>query len=188
MELATERLRLDALNHADAPVLFGYRGDPEVWRYQGWRPESLAEVERFIRKQSALTAPGPGVWFQRAIRLREAGTLVGDLAFCLSDDGQAEWGITLAPAAQGQGLAREAARALLGFLFGTLDVHRVHASVDPRNGPSMAMMRALGLRQEAHMRECLRFRGEWVDDVIFALLAREWRAMAADEAAHAASR
>jgi RimJ/RimL family protein N-acetyltransferase len=179
MELVTDRLTLDALQMADAPGLFGYRADPEVWRYQNWRPESLAEVEHFIRKQSAISTPAAGQWVQRAIRLRGDGALVGDLGFCLSGDGQAEFGINLAPPRQGQGIAREASRALLDYLFGTLGVHRVHASVDPRNTPSMALMRSLPLRQEAHLRESLWFRGEWVDDVVFAMLAREWREMPA---------
>jgi RimJ/RimL family protein N-acetyltransferase len=172
MELETTRLRLDALQPADAPVLFGYRADPEVWRYQNWRPGSLAEVERFIRNQSTFTAPVIGQWLQRAIRLRDDGALVGDLAFCLSGDGLAEFGITVAP----------------GGLFGRMDVHRVHVSVDPRNAPSMALMRSLGLRQEAHFLESLRHRGEWVDDAIFAMLAREWREIAAKNAVMPASR
>lgn len=188
MELQTPRLRLDALRPADAPALFACRADPDVGRYQNWRPASLAEVERFIRKQSAFTEPVAGRWLQRAIRLRDGDTLVGDLAFCLSGDRQAEFGITLAPAWQGRGLAREALGALFDALFGRLDVHRVHASIDPRNAPSMAMVRALGLRQEAHLRESLWFHGEWVDDAIFALLAREWRAMRAESPLDAASR
>lgn len=42
----------------------------------------------------------------------------------------------------------------------------------------MTLLRALGMRQEAHHRESLFCRGEWVDDVIFALLASEWRSIA----------
>ena len=49
-------------------------------------------------------------------------------------------------------------------------------------------MRSLCLRQEAHFHESLRFRGEWVDDVIFAMLAREWRARMTESADEAASR
>jgi len=52
----------------------------------------------------------------------------------------------------------------------------------------MALMRSLGLRQDAHFRESLRFRGEWVDDVVFAMLAREWREIAAKNAVTPASR
>ncbi|WP_201316291.1 GNAT family protein [Dyella sp. EPa41] len=185
MGLETARLRLDALQPADAPALFRYRSDPEVARYQGWQPGTLADADRFIGKQSA--TPVPGTWFQRAIRLHD-GELIGDLGFCLSGDGLAEFGITVAPEHQGKGFAREAAQALLGELFGRLDVHRVHASVDPRNTPSMALMRSLGLRQEAHFRESLHHRGEWVDDAVFAVLAREWREIAAKSAAMPASR
>jgi RimJ/RimL family protein N-acetyltransferase len=44
------------------------------------------------------------------------------------------------------------------------------------------------MRQEAHFRESLLFRGEWVDDVVFALLAREWRDRGVNDAGFAASR
>ncbi|MET3651079.1 GNAT family N-acetyltransferase [Dyella japonica] len=188
MELTTARLRIDALREGDAAALFGYRSDPEVSRYQGWRPASLADAEGFIRNQSGIAVPSPGEWFQRAIRRHGEPTLIGDLGLCLSEDGQAEFGVTLAPDAQGHGLAREAVGALFDGLFGGLDIHRVHASVDPRNASSMALLKALGMRQEAHFRESLLFRGEWVDDVVFALLAREWREIGAKGAGFAASR
>jgi RimJ/RimL family protein N-acetyltransferase len=50
----------------------------------------------------------------------------------------------------------------------------VHASVDPRNAACVALLQALGMRQEAHFRESLWLHGEWVDDAVFALLAWEW--------------
>jgi RimJ/RimL family protein N-acetyltransferase len=188
MELTTARLRIDALHEGDAVALLGYRSDPEVSHYQGWRPASLAEAESFIRNQSAMAAPVAGQWFQRALRRRDEESLIGDIGFCLSKDGQAEFGITLAPSVHGQGFAREALNELLAWLFGSMDVHRVYASVDPRNVPSMALLKAVGMHQEAHFRESLLFRGEWVDDVVFALLAREWRNMAGKGAGFAASR
>lgn len=188
MDLSTERLWFDALRESDAAVLFAYRADPEVSRYQGWRPESLSDAKSFIRNQSGLAEPSPGQWFQRAIRRIDDGTLIGDLGLCLSDDKQAEFGITLAPSAQGHGFAREALGGLFRALFGRLDVHRVHASVDPRNASSMALLKAVGMRQEAHFQESLWSRGEWVDDVIFAMLAREWRETHTKGAGFAASR
>ena len=175
MELGTSRLRIDALRHEDADALFRYRADPEVARYQGWRPDTLADAQGFIRAQVDFSSPTPGTWFQRAIRLRDDGILIGDLGLCLSEDRQVEFGISISPSQQGQGYAREALVALIAFVFGVLRAHRVHASVDPRNQASLALLHGLGLRQEAHFRESLRLRGEWVDDVVFALLAREWQ-------------
>ena len=52
--------------------------------------------------------------------------------------------------------------------------HRVYASVDPRNKPSMALLERVGMRKEAYLRQSLFWKGEWVDDVIYALLRSEW--------------
>ena len=175
MELVTARLRIDALRPDDAAALFACRADPAVARYQGWRPADVAAAREFIAAQPPEPVHG---WFQRAIRLREDGRLVGDLGVNLPEDAEAsgEFGISIAPAGQGRGYAGEAVRAVFDQVFGPWGRHRVHASVDPRNLACMALLRGLGMRQEAHHRESLWLHGEWVDDVIFALLAREWQA------------
>ena len=176
MQLSTTRLRLDALRDSDADTLFQYRSDPAVARYQGWCPASREEALDFIAAQQRASVDIPDSWLQRAIRLAGDGSLIGDLGLHLpaDADGSYEFGITIAPTYQGNGYAREAVRALLDFLFCTLGAHRVHASIDPRNIASAALLRSLGMRQEAHFRESFKMRGEWVDDVIFALLAQEW--------------
>ncbi|MEO6927367.1 MAG: GNAT family protein [Rhodanobacter sp.] len=178
MELVTRRLQIDALRLADAEGLFACRAHPEVARYQGWCPADLAAARDFIEAQPPSPSHG---WFQRAIRLHEGGLLVGDLGVCLPEDPHdpVEFGISIAPAHQGRGYSSETARALFGFVFDQRGHHRVHASVDPRNLASMTMLRALGMRQEAHHRESLWFKDEWVDDVIFAMLDHEWRALSA---------
>ena len=176
MELVTARLRLDALRPEDAEALFAYRADPVVARFQGWCPADLDEVRGFIEAQPS--QPMPVGWFQRAIRLRGENGLIGDLGMNLPEDpeGSVEFGVSIAPAHQGKGYASEAVRAVFEQVFGPFGRHRIHASVDPCNLASMAMLRGLGMRQEAHHRESLRLRGEWVDDVIFAMLQQEWQA------------
>jgi RimJ/RimL family protein N-acetyltransferase len=47
--------------------------------------------------------------------------------------------------------------------------------VDPRNEPSVALLKRVGMRQEAHFRESLWFKGEWVDDMVFGILGSEWK-------------
>ncbi|MDE2156606.1 MAG: GNAT family N-acetyltransferase [Xanthomonadaceae bacterium] len=176
MQIDTARLRLDALRPQDAQALFDYRANPQVARYQGWRPASIAEAGDFIACQADASLARPDSWFQRAIRLREDGRLIGDAGIHMPGDadGSVEVGISIAPVCQGRGYAGEALRALFDLLFVTLGRHRIHASVDPRNVASMALLRSLGMRQEAHFRESLRLHGVWVDDVVFAMLAREW--------------
>jgi RimJ/RimL family protein N-acetyltransferase len=175
MELTTDRLLLDRLHPGDAEALFACRADPVVARFQGWRPASVAEACAFIDTQAE---PAPGLWFQRAIRLRESGVLIGDLGVCLpaTPGDSVEFGISLAPAHQGRGYAREALQGLFHQGFDVLGWRRIHASVDPRNTACMSLLQTLGMRQEAHFRESLWLHGEWVDDVVFAILSREWQA------------
>ena len=174
--IETRRLILDELRAEDASALFAYRSDPVVALYQGWRPGSEHDAADFISKQAAVLFGSAGQWCQRAIRLREGGLLIGDLGLHFPDepDGAVEMGISLAPAQQGHGYAREALSAALNFVFGPLRYRRAVGSVDPRNVRSVALLRALGWRQEAHHRESLFWCGEWVDDLIFAMLASEW--------------
>lgn len=174
--LDTSRLILDALRPDDAAALFAYRSDPAVARHQGWQPVNQDEAADFITAQASVEFPSAGQWCQRAIRLRDSGALIGDLGLRFPDasDDAVELGISLAPAHQGNGYAREALTQVLDLVFGPLAYRRVVASIDPRNLRCMALLRALGLRQEVHHRQSLFWHGEWVDDLIFALLASEW--------------
>jgi RimJ/RimL family protein N-acetyltransferase len=174
--LVTERLALRHLGPEDAPSVFRYRSLPEVRRFQAWEPASLAEVETVLRSNPE-DADVPGTWLQLALDRREDGEMLGDcgIHFPPGDRAQAEVGITVAPEHQGRGYAVEALGAVLNFLFDTLRKHRVHASVDPDNRASIRLLERLGMRREGHLVESLWFRGRWADDVLFALLDREWR-------------
>jgi RimJ/RimL family protein N-acetyltransferase len=175
MRLITPRLWLDALRADDASALLAYRADPAVARYQGWRPQQLDEVQAFIAEQAGVAWATPRSWCQRAVRLHN-GALVGDVGVHFIDEPAdiVEIGVSIAPTHQGQGYAREALHAVLGELFERLGTHRVCASVDPRNRACIGLLRSLGLRPEAHLRESLRQEDGWADDLIFALLRREW--------------
>jgi RimJ/RimL family protein N-acetyltransferase len=159
----------------DAAAVFEYRANPDVSRFQLWEPSSVDEVRSFIEKISDLEPDTPGTWLQLAITLQESGHLIGDCGLHFAAEaGQAEIGITLAPAYQGKGYATETLKAVLDYLFVTLGKHRVYASVDPRNQASIALLKRIGMRQEAHLRASLWFKGEWADDMIFAMLRHEW--------------
>ena len=91
-------------------------------------------------------------------------------------DQQAEVGYIIHPEAQGQGVATEAARALLAFGFEDVGLHRIYARCDARNAASARVMQRLGMREEAHLREHAHFKGRWDEELIYAILDREWLA------------
>jgi RimJ/RimL family protein N-acetyltransferase len=175
-EILTRRLRLSQLLAEDALALFEYRSDPEICRYQSFEPGTLEDAQEFIGGLLANTFDTPGTWFQFGIRLQESGLLIGDIGahFMAEDSRQVEIGFTLSRGHQGQGLATEAVTGLLDHLFVDLEKHRVFGSVDPRNEPSIALLKRIGMRQEAHFIKSMWFKGEWVDDMVFGLLRSEW--------------
>jgi ribosomal-protein-alanine N-acetyltransferase len=76
---------------------------------------------------------------------------------------------------QKKGLAREAVRAVLGFAFGPLGLHRVQASIMPRNAASRHVVEAMGMRLEGLAERMIENAGVWEDHLIFAMTAEEWQ-------------
>jgi len=174
--IQTERLKFRNFVATDTPVLFTYRSHPDVARYQDWAPQSLHETARFIEDQQDVMMNTPGTWRQLGIALKNDNRLIGDcgIHFPSITPFQVEFGISLDPHYQGQGYATEALKGLFSFLFKDLGKHRIYGSADPRNTASTTLMERLGMRKEAHFVESYRFKGTWADDVIYAMLAREF--------------
>jgi aminoglycoside 6'-N-acetyltransferase len=173
--LSTERLIIRRFRPDDADAFARYRSDPEVARYQSWiAPFPAAEARRLVTGFGVAVEDAPG-WFQYAIEPRAEGGLAGDVALCRHTNGmQAELGYTLAAAHQGKGYATEAVRAVLDRAFGT-GLRRVSAECDARNAASARLLERLGFRREGHRVEHTWIKGEWTDDLLFGLLARDWR-------------
>ena len=89
---------------------------------------------------------------------------------------QGEIGYVLHPDHQGNGYATEAAAVMLRLGFEELGLHRIVGRLDARNAASARVLERLGMRLEAHLRENEFVKGEWVSELIYAVLASEWRA------------
>jgi RimJ/RimL family protein N-acetyltransferase len=176
-EILTERLALRELEVSDAQRIFEYRSCADVSRFQSWGTQSADAIQAYIRDQSEMEPGRPGSWYQIGIILLSSGELIGDCGFHVleTEPLQAELGIALAPQFQGRGYAAETLRALLDYLLVALGKDRAFGSVDPRNIRSMRLLQRVGMRKEAHRVKSLWFKGEWVDDVIFAITASEWK-------------
>jgi RimJ/RimL family protein N-acetyltransferase len=176
-ELAGPRVALRRFRPDDAATFVAYRSDEQVARFQSWdAPYPLAEGERFIKQIARQHPDTPGEWFQFAVVLRSTGQLIGDCAAMphADDPRQCEIGFTLSREHHGHGYATEAVRLLLDYSFGKRGKHRITAYCDPRNTASVALLERLGMRREAHLRESTWAKGEWTDDLVYALLTDEW--------------
>jgi aminoglycoside 6'-N-acetyltransferase len=177
-ELTGERVVLRRFRPGDVTEFVAYRSSPAVARYQSWdAPYPREEGERFVREIARDHPDTAGEWFQFAMALRATGQLIGDCAAMpLADDPrQCEIGFTLAERYQGHGYATEAVRLLIGYLFTVRGKHRIIAYCDTRNAPSAAVLERLGMRREGHLRESTWAKGEWTDDLLYAVLDHEWQ-------------
>jgi RimJ/RimL family protein N-acetyltransferase len=175
----TERLVLRPFEPGDLDALADMTSLPEVARYLYWEPRSRAEATASLQKKMAATRiEREGEILSLAVTPLSGGSPVGDLTLVYSSavHAQAEIGYIFHPAVHGRGWATEAVRALVDLAFDGLGVHRVFGQIDGRNAASGAVLERLGLRREAHLVENEWVKGTWTDEVIYAVLAREWRA------------
>jgi ribosomal-protein-alanine N-acetyltransferase len=74
----------------------------------------------------------------------------------------------------GQGLAPAAVRALCGFAFEQLRLHRVEAACVPSNARSRRVLEKAGFRLEGRARAYLKINGVWADHLLFGLVEDEY--------------
>ena len=176
--IETERLLLRPFRESDLDDLHAMRSLPEVVRYLYGEVRSRQEVEAILAERVTLTSlVADDDHLVLAAERRADGRVIGDVALWLrsAEHRQGEIGFVFHPDVQGAGYAREAAGALLDLAFRQLGLHRVFGRTDARNAASAALMRRLGMRQEAYLVENEWFKGEWTTEIDFAILAAEWR-------------
>ncbi len=152
--LTTDRLVLrphDCEDFADCCAMWS---DPAVTRFITGRPSTPEEVwARLLRYAGGWKLLGFGYW---VIIERATGQFLGEGGFHdlkrdfrPSFDGAPEIGWGLAPAAQGQGYAYEATRAMLDWSDRALDAARTVCLIGPSNLPSLKLAGKLGYREYA---------------------------------------
>ena len=176
--LETDRLTLRPFVASDLDAVHAYLSRPEVVRYLYWTEHSRDDVRGLLRARRSMTGfRADGERVVLAVVRRDDDTLVGEVMLRLrsAEHLQGEVGFVFDPRHQGNGYATEASAAMLDLAFGAAGLHRVYGSCDARNTASAAVLRRLGMRQEAHFRDNEIFKGEWGDELVFAVLEDEWR-------------
>jgi RimJ/RimL family protein N-acetyltransferase len=176
--LRTDRLLLRPFEADDLDALHAIHSDEAVVRWLYNDPRTLNETRELLeRKIAGAALHSEGDWLGAAMTLRDTGELVGDLSLCWASEThrQGELGFVVHPLHQGRGYATEASRPMLAFAFEELGLHRVVGRLEPRNTGSARVLEKLGMRREAHLVENDWVKGEWQSELVYALLAREWR-------------
>lgn len=173
MQLTTNRLVIREFAREDVPEVHAYASDPVVTRHMIWGPNSLEDTIAFVDAAIAMQERHPRQDFEMAVTLRETGELIGGCGLRVVGPAQGEIGYCFNPRFWKQGYASEAAEALLRLGFGELGLHRIYATCRPDNTASAAVMRRIGMRYEGHMREHMRYKGQWHDSLLHAILSTD---------------
>lgn len=154
MALMGERVRLRAVDPADAETMVRWVNDPEVTEHLSLRyPMSLA-AERQWAEGAAGRNQYSAVTF--AIERIEDGQVIGNCGLygAVPEDRGAELGVMIGEKAQwGQGHGFDALCTLLAFGFREMNLRRIWLRVDADHPRGRALYERLGFTQEGHQRE-----------------------------------
>jgi RimJ/RimL family protein N-acetyltransferase len=145
--IGTRRLELLPVRVSYAEEMARVLDDPALHTYIGGEPETVEQLRSRYERWSA-GSPDPMVtWLNWVIRLRSDGHLTGTVQATIGPDGDrqvAEVAWVVGTAWQGQGIATEAASALVGWLA-EQPVHAIIAHIHPDHAASAAVAAAAGL-------------------------------------------
>lgn len=178
MLLRTDRLLLRPFELRDVDDVLAYRRLPDVMRHMLVGTADRDAVVEGVRHMMIETEIGPdGGVATFAVVLPERDTVIGEVSLVLRSAVHrgGEIGYVFHPAHQGRGLATEASAELLRFGFDDLGLHRIYGMCSARNAASARLMERLGMRREAYFVGSRWSKGAWRDELIYAILADEWR-------------
>jgi RimJ/RimL family protein N-acetyltransferase len=174
--LSGTRAKLRELRMSDAASLFAMLTTEEVARFISPPPSTVEGFERFIAWTLRQRAAGSYVCF--AVTLQGFDTAIGIFQVRELEPGfnTAEWGFAIGSPFWGTGLFEEGAKLVLDFVFDTIGVHRLEARAAVRNGRGNGALLKLGAVQEGVLRKSFLRNGEYLDQVLYAIVEDDWRA------------
>lgn len=177
LPIETDRLLLRRYVENDYDDLLKLQSNPDVTRfllYDVRTPEQVKEA--LAGRLTDVPMDTDGQALTVAVILRDTGQHLGEVTLFLNsvEHRTGELGYVFHPESHGHGYAAEASVELLRLGFEELGMHRIIARLDARNEGSVKLLNRLGLRQEAHFVKNEYLKGEWTDELVFAMLFEEW--------------
>ena len=175
LPIRTQRLQLRPLRDGDVDRLFEIHSDPRVMRYWSTSAWQTPEPARAMIAKDLASATRE--YLRLGIELTSTGQLVGTCTLfgINAQCRRAEVGYVLASPAWGHGYMNEALSGLIDYAFDELNLNRIEADIDPRNGSSCRVLERLKFSREGYLRERWIVGEEVSDTVLYGLLQREWK-------------
>ena len=174
--LSGKGVTLRELRTSDAMSLFAMLTTEEVTRFISPPPTTVEGFERFIAWTLRQRTAGTYACF--AVTVQGFDTAIGIFQLRETEPGfgTAEWGFALGSPFWGRGVFQEGAELVLEFAFDTVGVHRLEARAAVRNGRGNGALLKVGAVQEGILRKSFLRDGQYLDQVLYAIVEDDWRA------------
>lgn len=174
--IETDRLILRRYVIEDADAMYkNWAFDSDVTKFLTWQPHSSVEVSRGII-ENWLKEYSDEKYYQWAIVLKDNGNEpIGDISVVhMNEDiSMVHIGYCLGRAWWRRGIMSEALKAVMDFMFDTVEVNRVESRHDPMNPNSGKVMQKCGMKYEGTLRSADRNNQGICDACYYALLRSE---------------
>ena len=175
-ELESERLIYREVNSEDVEDIFKIYGDPEVAKYDWYRPidtkeNALSIINRYkkeFKNKEEIT------W---GVARKKDNKIIGycNLGDFDDESRRSEIGYGFNRDEWNKGYATEAIKTLVKFGFEVMCLHRIEAVVTFGNDASVKALKKANFTQEGIVRERTIMKGKFEDDVILGILEKDYR-------------
>ena len=132
------------------------------------------QVQHWLESDGTIKLTTPNQMFRLAIELQDGNQLIGHLGLWFPKQSQAMLNVNLHRNHQRKGFALEAVKALLGFCFWGIKLHRVSVSCDSRNTAAGRLFASVGMRREGEFVKSEPVaEGGWANSIWYAILEEE---------------
>ena len=165
---------LRELRASDAASLFAMLTPEEVSRFISPPPSTVEGFKGFIAWTLRQRTAGTYACF--AVTLKGSDTAIGIFQVRETEPGfgTADWGFAIGAAFWGTGAFLDGAALVLEFAFKTLGVHRLEARVAVLNGRGNGALLKTGAVKEAVLRKSFLRYGQYLDQVLYAIIKEDW--------------
>ncbi len=171
-----DEVYLRQCNHDDIDDYLEYLSDDEVVKYvpEECIPRTVERAREEIDYNLDLFRYKRSIYW--AIARRDNNKLIGSCGFNYwnRDHCRAEISYDLGKKYWGKGIMTDVTKAVLGFAFTQMQLHRVEATVTPTNQASLKVLKKLKFQKEGILREQKFLHGKFYNAIILSLLQKEY--------------
>lgn len=164
---------LRKLKLSDAKDIASYCNDRKFSKYTRMvpYPYKLNHAVAFIKDSQKKWKSGErytyGIQYQ--------GRIIGAIGVMMRSPRVAELGYSLSRKYWGKGIITRLVKTVINVSFKELKLHKIFARCNPENKGSEKVMKNVGMKYEAYMREHEEIKGEFWDLIQYGILRREFK-------------